>query len=124
MSEATSAIEYLLNILFKEKAQRSELKSSVSEMFRSVITEVEIYLLGIQGEDDRNFEKEQKIARLWSQLASKCASYNVEYSDTFLKMSRFWSDPTLVPISEKEEYIQLIRDLLRNSRNDNVCSAG
>ena len=120
MSEATSAIIYLLDILFKERNRNIQLKTDVSLRFRAVITEVEIYLYSIETEDDRDREKERKIAKMWSEVAAYCAPYHERYSDAFLKISRCWSDPKKVPIADKMEHIVAIRKLLQDGRYERV----
>jgi len=120
MSEATSAIIYLLDILFKERNRNIRLKTDVSLRFRAVITEVEIYLYSIETEDDRVREKERNIAKMWSEVAAYCAPYHERYSDSFLKRSRCWSDPKKVPIADKMKHIVAIRKLLQDGRYEGL----
>ena len=122
MSEATTAIKYLVDLFLKKRDRNIQLKSDVSLKFREVITEVEIYLFNIKTEEDRDQAKEQNIARLWSSLAAHCAPYDENYSDTFLKISQCWSDPKQVPITDKDEHITIIRKLLQDGRDDGVMA--
>ena len=122
MSEATSVIKYLLDIFFKERNRNIQLKTDVSLRFRAVITEVEIYLNSIATEDDRDREKEQNIAKMWSEVAAHCAPYHERYSDAFLKISQCWSDPKQVPIADKILHIRATRKLLRDGRAEGVIA--
>lgn len=123
MSTEISAIQYLLDLLFKERNKREEFKSEITYKFRQLITEIEIYLHSLPRRD-RCSEQEHRIARGWTELSAIFAHYEHEFSDVCLNMSSFWTNPDTVPVDRKNEYIKLVKELFVKGRERKLYSAG
>jgi hypothetical protein len=98
-----SELRQWLDQASKALRRSDETKERASSSVREAIVETRIYIGKIERSDDRNFDGEAKLAKIWATAAKDCRKLDPSASEECEKMSEYWASLLDSPAEDSDE---------------------